>query len=118
MKNITQIITGVVLSGQNKGEQTGARTANLDITLAKDLNKGLYSCDIFLNNKNYSGLLYYGYNSLSQQDCLEAHILNFKEDIYGQEIKIKIKKFIRPEIKFKNIEELKKQIKQDLSSII
>ena len=117
MKNINKQITGLVLPGQNKGDQTGARTANLDIALAKDLDKGLYSCDIILNNQNYSGLLYYGYNSLSQQDCLEAHIFDFSSDIYGQEITVTTKKFIRPEIRFKNIEELKKQIKIDLSSL-
>ena len=113
-ENQLQIIHGQVLAGQNLGSKTGANTANLDLSLAKNLPKGLYACTVLWQNLQYPSLLYYGYNSLSQKDCLEVHILNFAQDIYGQEIEVTIKNFIRPEIKFNNLEELKKQIKKDL----
>jgi riboflavin kinase/FMN adenylyltransferase len=109
-----QTITGLVMSGQNKGGQTGARTANLNPILAKHFTKGLYACDIKWQNHQYKGLLFFGQNSLSKKDCLEVHILNFSQDLYGQEIEVTIKKFLRPEIRFKNIEDLKKQIKTDI----
>lgn len=109
-----QIIRGQVLPGQKLGDQTGAHTANLDLSLAKDLVKGLYTCTVEWQSQKYPGLLYYGHNSLSQKDCLEVHLLNFSHDIYGQEIEVVIKKFLRPEIKFNNLEELKNQIKKDL----
>ncbi len=114
-KNQPQIIHGQVLPGQNLGGQTGAHTANLDLSLAKNLPKGLYSCIVKVQNKNYPGLLYYGYNSLKQKDCLEVHILNFSQDIYREEIIVTINKFLRPEIKFDNLKELKRQIKKDLA---
>ncbi|EKD43471.1 MAG: multifunctional FAD synthetase/riboflavin kinase/tRNA-specific 2-thiouridylase [uncultured bacterium] len=117
MNKINKIITGTVLLGQNKGTLTGARTANLDTILAKDLNKGLYSCKVILDKNEYAGLLFFGHNSLSDKDCLEVHILNFDKDIYGKQINIVINKFLRPEIKFDNIDDLKKQIKKDLSLI-
>ena len=116
-KNQTQTISGIVVMGQNKGPQTGAHTANLDLSLVKNLSRGLYSCSVELHDKTYLGLLYYGHNSLSQKDCLEVHILNFYQDIYGQKIEVAIKKFLRPEKKFNSIEELKKQIKKDLEMI-
>ncbi len=114
-KKQLQIIRGQILSGQNLGKETGARTANLALSLAKNLPNGLYTCTVIWQNLQYSGLLYHGYNSLSQKDCLEVHILNFSQDIYGQEIAITIKNFIRPEIKFNNLQELKNQIKKDLT---
>ncbi len=110
-----QIIRGQVLAGQNLGSQTGANTANLDISLAKNLPKGLYTCMVNWQNRQHPSLLYYGHNSLSQTDCLEVHILNFSQNIYGQKIEIIVKKFIRPEIKFNTLEELKNQIKKDLT---
>lgn len=114
MKNKKQTIRGQVLPGQSLGRQTGFRTANLNPSLAKNLTKGLYTCTIGWQNQTYSGLLFYGQNSLSKTDCLEVHILNFSQDLYGQEIEITTKQFLRPEMKFKNLEELKKQIEYDL----
>lgn len=111
------IISGTVLPGQKRSDETGAATANLDLALAKNLPKGLYLCTVILNKKKYTGLLYYGHNSLSKKDCLEVHILNFSQDIYGQEIKVTTKKFIRPEKKFATAQELREQIKKDLDSI-
>ncbi len=111
---LSQLITGKVQPGLNKGKDTGARTANLDPILAKDLPRGLYSCKVQIEKKEYNGLLYYGYNSLRKIDCLEIHILDFNEDIYGKIITVTTKKFIRSEKIFQNIESLKKQIAEDL----
>ena len=108
-------IAGKVIPGMGRSSETGAHTANLDTALAKDLPRGLYSCTVNIQKKEYSGLLYYGYNSLSQKDCLEVHILNFSQNIYKKNIQVVIKKFIRPEKKFKNIKKLKKQITKDLA---
>ncbi|MEK7089170.1 MAG: EamA family transporter [Patescibacteria group bacterium] len=113
--NKTKIISGIVLTGNNNGEKTGARTANLDIDLAKDLNKGLYSCKVDLNGVFYRGLLYYGINSLTNKDCLEIHILEFNGDIYGKKITASTERYLRFPKKFKSVEKLSEQIKRDLS---
>ncbi len=112
--DITYTIIGTVLPGMKKGTGLGASTANLDIALAKDLPPGLYTADVKIGQKEFAGLLYYGYNSLSKTDCLEAHIFNFSENIYGQEIEIITKRFLREPIKFKNREEMMEQIKKDV----
>lgn len=82
--NKTKIINGIVLAGSNQGEKTGARTANLDVNLAKDLSPGLYSCRVDLNGMSYRGLLYYGFNSLTNKDCLEIHILEFNGNLLAK----------------------------------
>lgn len=115
---VPNMISGKVLPGINKGTETGARTANLDIALAHDLPKGLYACTVKIATKEYRGLLYYGYNSLRKADCLEIHILNFSDDIYGQIISATTTKFIRPEKIFNDIESLKKQIAKDIKEAI
>ena len=44
---------------------------------------------------------------------VEVHIIDFDNEIYGQTLKVFVKKFLRPEIKFENLEALVKQIDQD-----
>ncbi len=108
-------LTGTVLSGQGIGKKIGAATANLDLSLATDIPRGLYVCTVHLENKeNYDGLLYYGINSLSQKDCLEVHLVGFSGNLYGQTIKVEIQHFIRAEKIFSSKEELIQQIEQDL----
>ena len=113
--NKTKIISGIVLTGNNNGEKVGARTANLDIGLAKNLNKGLYSCKVDLNGVFYRGLLYYGINSLTNKDCLEIHILEFNEGLYGKKITASTERYLRFPKKFKSVEKLSEQIKKDLA---
>ena len=113
--NKTQVVSGIVLPGYNNGEKIGARTANLDVNLAKDLPKGLYSCKVDLDGIFYRGLLYYGINSLTDKDCLEIHILDFNGDIYGKKITASTERYLRFQKKFKNVEQLSEQIKRDLA---
>lgn len=44
---------------------------------------------------------------------LEVHLFNFEEDTYGKHLRVKMMRFLRPEIKFSGIEELKAQIARD-----
>ena len=113
--NKTKIISGTVLAGHQNSDKTGARTANLDISLAKDLAKGLYSCKVDLDGRSYRGLMYYGFNSLTNEDCLEIHLLEFNGDLYGQNITVSTERYLRFPKKFKSVEKLSEQIKKDLS---
>ncbi|MEI6280673.1 MAG: EamA family transporter [bacterium] len=113
--NKTYVVRGTVLNGNNNGEKLGARTANLNIGLAKDIPKGLYSCKVNFDEVNYHGLLYYGYNSLTKIDCLEIHILEFNGNIYGKNIIATTERYLRFPKKFKTVEQLSEQIKKDLS---
>jgi len=113
--NKTQVINGIVLAGNNNGEKVGARTANLDISLAKNLAKGLYACKVDLDGIFYRGLMYYGINSITSKDCLEVHILEFNGDIYGKNIIVSTERYLRFPKKFKSVEKLSEQIKKDLS---
>ena len=45
---------------------------------------------------------------------LETYIFDFDEDIYGREIKVEIVARIRPELKFRDLEELKAAMQADI----
>src|SRR3989339_733701 len=112
--NQSHTIIGKVKNGLNFGNKLGASTANLEVVLAKKMSKGLYSSFVEINGEIFNGLLYYGYNSVSKTDCLELHIFNFSQMIYDKEIKIITKEYLRPQKKFKNLEDLRVQIQKDL----
>ena len=53
----------------------------------------------------------------STKEIFETHILNFNQDIYNKKITVELTDFIREEKKFYNIDELKKQISEDIAKI-
>ena len=48
---------------------------------------------------------------------LEVHILDFAETIYGEELEITFREFLRPEQKFPTREDLRARIAQDISRV-
>jgi riboflavin kinase/FMN adenylyltransferase len=115
-------ITGNVIKGKNIGTSIGFPTAN--VIYPSDIIEppyGVYDSDIELQNgKRYRAIVDFGTAPTVSNEHnvrIEAHLINFNENIYDQNIKIEFNRFIRPEIKFNNIEELKTQIEFDIQSL-
>ena len=77
---------------------------------------GVYSVKVKGEKFNKKGIANIGYRPTfnGQNLLLETNIFGINKNLYNKEIGISLKKFIRPEIKFKNLEHLKKQIKIDI----
>jgi len=45
---------------------------------------------------------------------LEIHLLDFDRDIYGRDVEVRFVKFLRPELKFENVDALVAQIRRDV----
>ena len=117
--NITTKITGIVVKGRQEGRKIGFPTANITIDhKLNNLNKlkmGIYAGRIKVKNQWHDTATYYGKALTYNFDTvvLESHILDFEDDIYGQQVDLEIVQFVRPVIKFGSIEELTNQIKLD-----
>ena len=48
---------------------------------------------------------------------IETHVLDQNLSMYGETLKVEFVEFIRPEIQFNSLEELRDQIKRDISNI-
>ena len=109
--------SGVVVKGNQLGRTIGYPTANLKILNEQKLipANGVYAVDVNIKDKTYRGMMNIGIKPTvgGQTRTIEVNIFNFDEDIYGEEIKITLRKFIRSEIKFDGLELLKFQLKQD-----
>jgi FAD synthase len=104
-------IEGVVIYGENKGKMLGFPTAN--IKFSGDLESGVYAGGVSINGKKYQAGIFRD----KKRNLLEAHVLEFSGDLYGQFMEIEITKKIRNIQKFKNDTELKKQIAKDINKI-
>ena len=111
------ILTGVVVKGNQLGRKIGFPTANL--IPGKDeeilLKKGVYAVRVKVNQIVFDGMANIGIRpTLDQHDLtIEAHLFDFSEDIYGETITIFFHEFIREERKFSSLEELKSQLAKD-----
>lgn len=111
-------ITGKVTTGNQVGRKLGIRTANIEIDEHYQvLRKGVYAVRVNFNGKVYNGVCNIGHNPTINYVSiprLEVHILDFDQEIYDKEISVDFVYFLRDEEKFASVEEMIKQINQDI----
>ena len=100
------------------GKKIGFPTCNLDIKNYVIPKLGVYAVKICIKNSNkiLKGIANIGFRPTFNQKkiLLEVHIFNFSGNLYNKVLTIDFISFIRNEKKFKNINQLKKQISSDL----
>ncbi len=115
------IISGEVVTGKRLGRTIGFPTLNLEPGAEKFLPKpGAYATEVNVDGKTYKAVTNIGSNPTVEsgnQLKVESHLINFSDNAYGKNITVTFLKFIRPEMKFDSINELKKQINSDIISI-
>jgi riboflavin kinase/FMN adenylyltransferase len=111
-------IEGKVQKGKQLGKKIGFPTANIDIKDYVLARPGVYAVQVYTTNrlKIIKGIANLGYRPTFNEKkiLLEVHLFNFAGNLYNKELTVKFKKFIRKEKKFKNVNQLRKQIKIDL----
>jgi len=111
-------IEGKVIKGRQLGKKIGFPTANIDLKSYIVAKPGVYAVKVKKENttKFIKGIANLGYRPTFNQKkiLLEVHLFNFTENLYNKYLTVNFLKFIRKEKKFKNIGQLKKQIKIDL----
>ncbi|KPJ77272.1 MAG: riboflavin biosynthesis protein RibF [Deltaproteobacteria bacterium SG8_13] len=110
-------IRGLVASGRNRGGRLlGFPTANLNLQDELCPKNGVYAVTVEWNGQTYDGVANIGWSPTfdDQVFTVEAHILDFDENIYGQQIRVNFIKRIRDELKFSSVEELADQIQKDV----
>ena len=111
-------IIGKVQKGRQLGKKIGFPTANIDIKDYILACPGVYAIKVRKekNRKYIKGIANLGYRPTfnGKKILLEAHLFNFSGNLYNKYLTVDFLKFIRGEKKFKNVDQLKKQIKIDL----
>ncbi len=114
-------VSGRVLHGQQLGRTINVRTANLRLFKHNNIAlRGVFAVKVKLvdSQQEFFGVANIGVRPTVDgvNALLEAHLLNFNQDIYGKIIIVTILHKIRNEVKFANIEQLKNQLQQDIKN--
>ena len=113
-------ITGVVFSDRKVGGLIGFPTINIKIDSDRHrLKDGVYSGTIIINEKTYKAVINYGARPTFDlnEKLVEAHILDFEGELYGQKVTLFFDGFLRDVVKFDDVEALKDQIKKDIQKV-
>ena len=80
--------------------------------------KSEYKSKMLIDGKEYEGITNIGIRPTFKTDYIisETYIIGFSGDLYGKDITTAPTRFVRGEVKFSSIEELKRQIEADINS--
>jgi len=109
-------IKGKVIKGKKRGRKIGFPTCNLKIKDYIVPKVGVYAVMIKSSNFMKKGIANIGYRPTFNGESLllETNIFGIKQNLYNKEIEVFFKRFIRPEKKFNDLDQLKEQIKIDI----
>lgn len=115
------LLTGRVVHGESLGRELGFPTANLSINPVKLIPAdGVYSARVTINGKAYQAALSIGSKPTIRSDgerTVEALLLDFEGDLYGDPIRVECLDFLRPQEAFSSLDELKQAIGRDVAVI-
>lgn len=113
-------IAGRVFRDRKIGSDLGFPTVNIRIDKDKfRIKDGVYAGRVKVGGTDYRTVINYGARptfDLSEK-LIEAHIIGFSGDLYGQELTLRFDKRVRDVKKFSNEDALKEQIEIDVAEI-
>ena len=111
-------IKSEILHGKKLGRRIGMPTINMILPEHKLLPpNGVYVTEVLVDGQTYMGVTNVGCKPTVSEERIvgvETYIDNFNQDLYGEKIVVSFLQFIRPEMKFASIEELKAQMASDI----
>ena len=111
--------TSTVISGDRRGRMMGFPTINQEYPLSLcRVRYGVYKSEVIIEGARYKAITNIGLRPTFKTSGIscETHIFDFSKDLYGKSVTLKLVDFLRGEIKFRSIGQLKRQIEQDVLS--
>jgi riboflavin kinase/FMN adenylyltransferase len=109
---------GEVVHGAGRGRTLGFPTANVRMDLRLPLAPGVYACRARVGPAEYRAVVNAGVRPTFGETelAVEAHLLDFSGDLYGQRIHLTFLRRLREERRFPSVEALREQIAADVAA--
>jgi riboflavin kinase/FMN adenylyltransferase len=110
-------VSGEVVHGEKRGRTIGFPTANIEVWKQQVIPaNGVYAGWAYLGTESLMAVTNIGVRpTFNKSDVtVEAHLLDFDRDIYGEILTISFETYLRPEVKFNNPQALISQINADV----
>lgn len=112
-------MSGEVIRGAGRGKQINCPTANVDYPPQKVApSNGIYACWARLGDERFMAATNIGFNPTFTPNrttpSLEAHLLDFDRDIYGETLTLEFVAHLREEVRYSTVEALMTQIAKDV----
>jgi riboflavin kinase/FMN adenylyltransferase len=112
-------LQGLVAHGDQRGHKIGFPTANLNYACEKVIPAGgIYACWAFVRDGKYQAAINIGTNPTFTPDnqavSVEAHLLDFDQEIYDEAVTLEFVQRLRDELKFSSVSALVEQIGRDV----
>ena len=113
-------VSGPVIHGEGRGKKINFPTANIDYPKQKAIpSNGIYACWAYLGSEKFMAATNVGFNPTftpeRQVPSVEAYLLDFDREIYGEELRLEFVSRIRDELKFGSVEALIEKIREDVT---
>jgi riboflavin kinase/FMN adenylyltransferase len=108
-------VTGQVVHGDQRGRTLGYPTANLRLDPGCGLKHGIYAVRVALGPERYEGVASFGRRPTFDNGAvlLEVFLFDFSGDLYGAALDVALVSWIRPELKFDNVDDLVHRMDED-----
>jgi len=112
-------VTGLVVHGEHRGGTLGFPTANLSIPAERLIPaNGVYACKAAVDGKTYLAVTNVGvrptFDNPLPKPRIEPHLLDTEERFYDKILSLDFSEYLRPEVKYPDVEALIAQIKKDV----
>ena len=116
-------ISGRVISGENRGKSLGFPTSNLEVPEEMvNIKPGVYACRADVQGKSWKAVTNIGFRPTFgdgiESPRIEAHLLDFSGDIYGEQVSLDFIDRLRDEMKFDQVSALTAQIQSDIDQAL
>jgi len=112
-------LRGPVIHGDGRGKSINVPTANIGYSREKMIPaNGIYACWAYVQEERYRAAINIGINPTFTPDKqipnVEAHLLDFEREIYGQDVRLEFVARLRDELRFDSVDVLVEQIWRDV----
>lgn len=110
-------VAGEVIHGKKRGRAIGFPTANIDVWPEQVIPaNGVYAGWGYLGDERFMAMTNVGVSpTFNNKDItVEAYLLDFDRDIYGQNLRLSFEHYLRPEARYDSLDQLIEQIERDV----